>query len=85
MSDTDLKKALAQARKEVGVLKRRAQIEAALECVRTRTRTMHHSDELAETAVLVFQQFEALGMLPAQARTFITLIDTDHKCLRFSS
>ena len=50
----DLQKAEAQVRE--------AQIEAALERVRTRTMAMHRSDELAEAAVLLFQQVKSFGL-----------------------
>ncbi|HWC54190.1 MAG TPA: ATP-binding protein [Chitinophagaceae bacterium] len=49
----DLKKAEAQARE--------AQIEAALERVRSRTMAMHKSSELLETADLLFDQLKQLG------------------------
>ena len=49
----DLQKAEAQARE--------AQIEAALERVRSRTMAMQKSSELAETSFVLFQQFQALG------------------------
>src|SRR5204862_1805130 len=52
----DLKQAEAQARE--------AQIEAALEKVRSRTLAMQKSDELAETAAEVFRQLIALGIEP---------------------
>jgi signal transduction histidine kinase len=52
----DLQKAEAQARE--------AQIEAALEKVRSRTLAMQKSDELAETAAEVFKQLIALGIEP---------------------
>jgi signal transduction histidine kinase len=52
----DLQKAEAQARE--------AQIEAALERVRSRTLAMQKSDELAETAAEVFRQLIALGIEP---------------------
>ncbi|HET6767903.1 MAG TPA: hypothetical protein VFH08_10910, partial [Chitinophagaceae bacterium] len=50
----DLQKAEAQARD--------AQIEAALERVRSRTMGMHKSDELPEAANLLFQQIQALDI-----------------------
>ncbi|MFZ9388315.1 MAG: ATP-binding protein [Chitinophagaceae bacterium] len=50
----DLKKAEAQARE--------AQIEAALEKVRSRTMGMQHSEELMEAANLLFRQVEGLGV-----------------------
>jgi signal transduction histidine kinase len=52
----DLQKAEAQARE--------AQIEAGLERVRSRTMAMHASDELAETAAVLFRQLIALGIQP---------------------
>src|SRR6185436_2587522 len=54
----DLQKAEAQARE--------AQIEAALERVRSRTMAMQRSDELSETAFILLQQFKALDELPEQ-------------------
>jgi len=56
---SDLKKAEAQARE--------GQIELALERVRARTMAMQHSDELAETAYILFRQFRDLGENPDQA------------------
>ena len=52
----DLQKAEAQARE--------AQIEAALERVRSRTMGMQRSEELQDTALLLFQQIEGLGLPP---------------------
>src|SRR4029079_5206564 len=49
----DLQKAEAQARE--------AQIQLALERVRARTRAMQRSDELPETAAILFEQFKGLG------------------------
>lgn len=54
----DLQKAEAQARE--------AQIELALERVRARTMAMQQSDELSETARVLFQQFKELGEDPDQ-------------------
>jgi len=50
----DLQKAEAQARE--------SEIELALERVRARTMAMQHSDELAETAALLFKQISDLGI-----------------------
>ncbi len=50
----DIQQAEAQARE--------AQIEAALERVRSRSMAMYKSDELRDTALLLFQQVEALGV-----------------------
>ena len=63
----DLQKAEAQARE--------AQIETALEKVRSRTLAMQKSDELAETATVLFQQLIALGIEPN--RLYIILIKED--------
>jgi signal transduction histidine kinase len=52
----DLQKAEDQARE--------AQIEAALEKVRSRTMAMHNSEELAETALVLYEQFSVLGNIP---------------------
>ena len=54
----DLKQAEAQARE--------AQIQLALERVRARTMAMQRSDELSETAAVLFQQFKELGEDPLQ-------------------
>jgi signal transduction histidine kinase len=59
----DLQKAEAQARE--------AQIETALERVRSRTMAMHKSDELAETAAVLFQQLIGLGIAPNRLYIFI--------------
>ena len=60
----DLQKAEAQARE--------AKIEAALQRVRARTMAMHNSDELAETAAVVFNQLIGLGIAPN--RLYICII-----------
>lgn len=65
----DIKQAEKQARE--------AQIEAALERVRSRTMGMQHSDELQEAAVLLFQQVIALGV-PAFGSGF-NILDDDRK------
>ncbi len=41
-----------------------AQIELALERIRARSMAMQHSDELAETVAVMFEQFKALGEEP---------------------
>jgi hypothetical protein len=60
----DLKEAEAQARE--------AKIEASLEKVRSKTMAMQSSDELADTAAVVFQQLINLGIEPN--RIYITII-----------
>ncbi|HVM88970.1 MAG TPA: ATP-binding protein [Puia sp.] len=63
----DLQKAEAQARE--------AQIEAALEKVRSRTLAMQKSDELAETSSELFKQLISLGIEPN--RLYITIIKNE--------
>jgi signal transduction histidine kinase len=69
----DLQKAEAQARE--------AKIEAALERVRSRTMAMFKSDELAETAAVVFQQLISLGIEPN--RLYIGIINDESGQLEF--
>ena len=69
----DLQKAEAQARV--------AQIEAALERVRAKTMAMHKSDELADTAAVVFQQLINLGIEPN--RIYIAIIKDDKQNVVF--
>jgi len=63
----DLQKAEAQARE--------AQIEAGLERVRSRTLAMQKSDELAQTAVVVFKELIRLGIQPN--RLYIAIIKNE--------
>lgn len=63
----DLQRAEEQARE--------AQIEAALEKVRSRTMGMQKSDELAETAAVAFRQLILLGIAPT--RLYIGIIHDD--------
>src|SRR5260221_1759319 len=69
----DLQKAEANTRE--------AQIEAGLERVRSRTMAMYKSDELAETAVVVFKQLINLGIAPN--RLYIVIINDDSGDLEF--
>ncbi len=57
----------AELEKELAQKNRDLKIEAALERVRARTMAMQHSEELAETAFILFQQFKELGENPDQA------------------
>lgn len=61
----DIKKAEEQARE--------AKIEASLERVRSRTMAMHKSDELADTAGILFEQMVSLGINPK--RCVISIIN----------
>ena len=69
----DLQKAEAQTRE--------AQIETALERVRSRTLAMQKSEELAETAVVVFKQLINLGIEPN--RLYIGIIKEDNNLIEF--
>ncbi len=69
----DLQKAEAQARE--------AQIENALEKVRSRTMAMQHSDELAEAAFVLFQQLQALGVV--HERINIGVVKEESKSIDF--
>ena len=70
----DLQKAEAQARE--------AQIQLALERVRARTMAMQKSDELSETAYILFQQFKNLGEDPIQIT--IGIFNEDEKVIRLN-
>lgn len=65
----DIEKAMVQARE--------AQIEAALEKIRNRTLLMKDSSELNEAVGVFFQQFKGLDLLPAEARTYFSHVNTD--------
>ncbi|WP_445384393.1 ATP-binding protein [Robiginitalea sp. IMCC44478] len=67
---SDLKKAEAQARE--------AQIEAALEKVRSRTMAMQRSDELPEAANILFLQVQELG-IPAWSAGYCIWTSDDKK------
>ena len=69
----DLQKAEAQARE--------AQIQLALERVRARTMAMHNSSELADTTVVLFQQFMNLGITPK--RCLIGIMDKKNQSCEF--
>jgi class 3 adenylate cyclase len=60
---------------------REAQIEAGLERVRSRTLAMHSSDELAETAAVVFKQLIHLGIEPN--RLYIGIIKEEPGGIEF--
>ena len=64
----DLQKAEAQARE--------AQIEAALEKVRSRMMGMQKSSELEEASIVMHQQFNVLSIVPEGALVYIVVIDS---------
>ncbi|MCH6235766.1 ATP-binding protein [Cognataquiflexum rubidum] len=69
----DLQKAEAQARE--------SQIQLALERVRARTMAMQHSDELAESAFVLFQQLQILGLV--HERINIGVVKEESKTIDF--
>jgi signal transduction histidine kinase/ketosteroid isomerase-like protein len=69
----DLQKAEAQARD--------AQIEAALEKVRSRTMAMQSSDELADAAYTLFEQLNVLGV--AHERINIGIVNEENQTIDF--
>ena len=56
-----LQKAISERTVELENKNRELQIEAAMERVRARSMAMRHSDELADTASVLFQQIKELG------------------------
>ena len=66
---------LATARRQLHAWERRSQVGAALERVRNRTLAMRQSRELAEVAVLLFDQFAQLGLAPGWC--YFNIIDED--------
>ena len=70
---TDISLAFAQSKE--------AQIELALERVRARTMAMQKSEELAETAAVLFQQFKELGEAPDQIT--IGIINEEDRVIEF--
>ncbi|OOG70471.1 ATP-binding protein [Algoriphagus sp. A40] len=69
----DLHKAQLQARE--------AQIEAALEKVRSRTMAMQKSEELADAAYVLFEQLNILGV--THERINIGIVDEENNCIDF--
>ena len=70
-----LKAKISELEIELTIQKRELEIEAALERVRSRTMAMQKSEELAEAAAVLFQQFAALGNEPD--RISIGIIDEE--------
>ena len=64
----DLQKAEEQARE--------ARIEAALEKIRNQTLLMKDSNELNDIVAIFFQQFKVLELLPEEARTYFSHVNT---------
>ncbi len=62
-------------------LKREAQVEAALEVVRSRTMAMFKSDELGELVEVLFQQLKVLGINAISG--WVSLVDVDKQTLEF--
>ena len=56
-------KELALARQKIEKLEREAQIEAALERVRSKAMSMHNSDDISDATAIVFRELERLGIV----------------------
>ena len=69
----DLQRAEAQARE--------AQVEAAMERIRSASMAMHHSDELNNVLAVLFSQYDVLGIHPKSA--FLTLMDIPNNTFSF--
>lgn len=69
----DLQKAEAQVRE--------ARIEASLERIRAKAMAMHHSDELDEVLVVLWEQFDVLGIRPMSAH--MTVVDIPNNRFTF--
>jgi len=71
-----LEKSLEEKIAELSLKNRELEIEAALERVRARTMAMHKSEELAETALVLYEQFSVLGNIPDRMSIGIFKEDT---------
>ena len=71
----------AALEKELAAKNRELEIEAALEEVRSRTMAMKKSEELSETAAVLFQQFKELGEAPDQIT--IGIINEEDRVIEF--
>src|SRR6185437_9865557 len=81
-TEQTLKKKNATLKKELAAKNRELEIEAALERVRARTMAMRKSEELPETASVLFQQFKELGQDPIQIT--IGIINEETGVIEFS-
>ena len=81
-TEQTLKKKNATLKKELAAKNRELEIEAALERVRARTMAMRKSEELPETASVLFQQFKELGQDPIQIT--IGIINEEAGVIEFS-
>jgi len=75
----EIEKLLEDRDERIAALERDALIEAALERVRSASMAMHKSDELSETAGILFQEFGKLELLPQDARIYFSLIEDPDK------
>ncbi len=65
--NSELRDAIKRRTAELEIKNRELEIEAALDRVRARSMAMHKSEELAETAYLLFQEFRSLENTSGQA------------------
>ena len=70
-------KELALARQKIEKLEREAQIEAALERVRSKAMSMHNSDDISDATAIVFRELERLGIVTLRCGVGI-LDETKH-------
>lgn len=76
----ELELQLKAQHEELRIARREAEIEAALERVRTRAIAMRASDELPDVVNLILHEFLALGFEPL--RCFISIIDAQAKTVK---
>ncbi|MDB5231535.1 MAG: hypothetical protein JWN76_2340 [Chitinophagaceae bacterium] len=65
------KKELELQKKEAELHNRNLEIEASLERVRTKTMAMHGSDDVSDTAIMMFKELEKLGVVANRAGILI--------------
>lgn len=63
--------------KELVLKNRELEIEAALDRLRSRMLRMQKSSELEETTAVMYQQMDALGIVPEGSMVYIVIIDTN--------
>jgi len=74
-------KALEEARRQLALLRRRLEVEEALERVRARAMAMRSSGELAEAATVMFREFRALTNIDTGTGSgcWISVIDEENE------
>ncbi|HYK46836.1 MAG TPA: ATP-binding protein [Parafilimonas sp.] len=72
---------IQELRKELVEKDRELEIQAALEKVRSRSMTMHGTDELSDVLSVLFEQFDVLGISPLY--TFLSLVDLEKNLVTY--